>query len=386
MSITDYYKLLGLDKKASEKEIKKAYKKLAKRYHPDFNQGDKRAEDKFKEISQAYQILSDPEKKKQYDMFGHDGFQGTAGFDGWNRGNNDNRQHRWSSGRNSVNFEEIFSEIFGGAGKRSMGSEAFSTASPFGFDDNLNCSSDRHIEAEVTISFDDAIKGGRQRFSLERDGLCQTCKGLGRHRGGKVKPCNACGGKGRKQVGNMGTNFSIICNDCKGEGNIFTEPCAACNGGGKTTGLDHLSVNIPPGVSDKGRLRIPGKGELGPDGRAGDLYVNIRVRSHKFFTRKGNDIHLDLPLTVSEAALGAKIKVPTLNGGKAALKIPAGTQNGAVLRMRKKGVADPKGRGVGCLYVHIKVRIPRPESDKTKKLMKELGKIETNPRISCFGG
>ncbi len=384
MAKKDYYKLLCVTRQASEKEIKKAYKKLAKKYHPDFNQGDKNAEDQFKEISEAYQVLSNTEKRKQYDLFGHDGFQGTSGFNGWNQNNTGSQQYTSSSGGKGVNFDDIFSEIFGKAGQGNMRPGDFSTGSPFGFNDNFNRSSGRDMETEVTISFDDAIKGGLQRFSLQRAGLCGACKGLGRNRAGQVDTCASCNGKGRKQVGNMGTNFTVVCNTCNGEGHLYKEPCGICRGSGRTTELDHLGVKIPPGVDDGGRLRIPGKGGVGSDGRTGDLYVRIHVQPHKFFKRKKKDIHLDLPITISEAILGTKIEVPTLNGRKATLKIHSGTQNGAVLRMKKKGVPDPKGGTPGNMYVHIQVMIPKSVNGEAKRIIEDLGMIESNPRSNMY--
>jgi molecular chaperone DnaJ len=394
MKNADYYKVLGVSKSATQADIKKAYKRLAKQYHPDRNPGDKTAENRFKEISEAYQFLSDPEKRKQYDRFGSSGFQGDPGF--WGRAENPGGQgySTWSSrsGGRGFDFKDLFSQIFSGGGRGKAHTEGFTGSNPFetgagphgfGFDFDIGPEPGRHVEADVTIRFEEAIKGGTHRFSLKRNGSCSACRGTGTNRDGKGKECTSCAGKGRKQVANSGTDFTVVCNACNGEGRIYMEPCPSCGGMGTTASMETISVKIPPGVDSGGRLRVPGKGEAGPDGRAGDLYLRIHVNPHRYFRREGKNLHLDLPVTVSEAALGAKVEVPTLDG-KATLTIPAGTQSGAKLRMKGKGFPDPKGDRHGDMYVHTQIVVPKEPDPKTRKIYEELKRVEIDPRVGKF--
>lgn len=393
MKSTDYYKVLGVSKSATQDEIKKAYKRLAKRYHPDRNQGDKAAENRFKEISEAYQCLSDPEKRTQYDRFGSAGFQGDAGFRGRTQNAGAGGYSTWTTGSAEHGFDlkDLFSQIFGGgAGKTRGRTERFSGGSSFetgydphdfGFD--IGPERGRDVEADVTIRFEDAIRGGTHRISLQRNGACSACGGTGTNQSGKWTACGACAGTGRMRVANAGTDFKIVCNACGGQGRIYTDPCPSCGGTGRSAGTETISVKIPPGVDNGGRLRIPGKGEVGPDGRAGDLFLRIHVTPHRYFRREGKDLHVDLPVTISEAALGAKVEVPTLNG-KAMLTIPAGTQCGSKLRMKGKGVPDPKGGAPGDMYVHTQIVIPKRPDAKMKKIFEELKRIEGEPRAGKF--
>lgn len=394
MKDNDYYKVLGVSKNATQDEIKKAYKRLAKRHHPDRNPEDKTAENRFKEVSEAYQCLSDPEKRRQYDTFGRNGFQGDPGFWGGTPYTDSSRQYAWSSGSGGEGFDlkDLFSQIFGKAGRTQGRAQGFDRASPFepgtdpydfAFNFDVGPRPGRDVEADVTIRFEDALKGGTQRITLQRNGTCSACEGTGRKRNGSSRVCGACAGKGRKQAANGGTDFTIVCNACNGEGRIYTEPCPRCSGTGRSARPETLSVKIPAGVDNGGRLRIPGKGEVGPDGRAGDLYLRIHVTPHRFFHREGRDLHLDLPVTVSEAVLGAKVEVPTLDG-KAALTIPAGTQSGAKLRMKGKGVPDPKGGDRGDMYVHARIVVPDARDPESRKIFEALKGLEIDPRAGRF--
>jgi molecular chaperone DnaJ len=400
----DYYDVLGVKKSASQDEIKKAYKKLARKYHPDCNQDDKSCEDKFKEVSEAYATLSDPEKRKQYDMFGHVG-QGAApgGYGDWAPGPGGGRTYTWTSGGPGgaeVNLEDIFgggagggmggggigdlfSELFGGAGRRGGRRVDFGGGSPYGQDFDIGPQPGRNVEAELNISFDDAIKGGTHRFSIQKNGVCPSCSGTGRNKSGSSRECAACGGAGKRQVANADANFNVVCQACGGSGKVYTEPCPECRGSGHSSGVENITVKIPAGVKDGGRLRVPGKGETGPDGRRGDLFLRIKVAPHRYFRREGNDLHLDLPVTFTEATLGAKIEVPTLDG-KATLKVPAGTRNGAQLRLKGKGAPNPKRSGNGDLYVHVQVDVPQRVDSKTRKLLQELADLEPDPRAGKF--
>jgi len=395
MRNTDYYKVLGVSKSATQAEIKKAYKRLAKQYHPDRNQGDKAAENRFKEVSEAYQSLSDPEKRKQYDMFGEAGFQGDPGFWGRSQDGGTSGYSTWASNSGDKGFDlkDLFGQIFGGGGGRVRtradefaGGNSFGAgtgASDFGFGFDVGPEPGRDVEADVTIRFEDAISGGTHRISLQRNGTCSACGGSGKNRSGHSSTCTSCAGKGRKQVANGGTNFTVVCNTCSGQGRIYTEPCSGCAGTGRSTGVENLSVKIPPGVDNGGRLRIPGKGETGPDGRAGDLFLRIHVTPHRYFRREGKNLHVDLPVNISEAALGDKVEVPTLDG-KATLTIPAGTQSGTTLRMKGKGVPDPKGGRPGDMYVHTQIVVPKTPDAKARKIFEELKGIEIDPRAGKF--
>ncbi len=333
MKSTDYYRDLGVSKSATQDEIKKAYKRLAKKYHPDRNPGDKAAENRFKEISEAYQCLSEPEKRQQYDMFGQAGFQGDPGFWGQAQGGRTGGYTTWSSGpgNNGFDLKDLFGQIFGGGGKGRTRADGFAGGSPFeagtgsydfGFGFDRGPEPARNIEADVTIRFEDAINGGTHRISLQRNG-------------------------------------------------------------NSPADVETLSVKIPPGVDNGGRLRIPGKGEPGADGRNGDLFLRIHVTPHEYFRREGKDLHMELPVTVSEAALGTKVEVPTLNG-KATLTIPAGTQSGSKLRMKGKGAPDPKGGSPGDMYVHARIVVPKEPDAEARKVFEELKEWETDPRAGMF--
>ncbi len=388
MSAKDYYQILGVSRNATQDEIKKAFKKLAKELHPDRNPGDKQAENRFKEVSEAYQVLSDPEKRREYDAFGRAGFQGGPGFADMGRGPGGATFYTWSSGAGGAadfDFHDLFSEIFG-AGRRHVDmEEVFPDEDPFDFTYHAGPPrKGRDVVADITVPFEDAARGGTRRFTIRKEGPCPTCGGSGRKRGGRSTICTACGGRGQRKVANLGTAFSVVCEACGGSGRTYTEPCPACHGSGRQAGLETITVKIPPGVDDGGRLRIPGKGEVGADGRAGDLLLRVHVTPHRYFRREGKDLHLDLPVTVSEAALGARIQVPTLEG-RSTLRIPAGTQGGATLRMKGKGIPDPKGGGRGDMYVHVRLVVPKAEQNpRLKKIFQELKQYEDDPRRGLY--
>lgn len=391
MSKNDYYQVLGVSRDVSPDELKKAYKKLAREHHPDCNQSEKCAEDRFKEISEAYSTLCDSKKRKEYDMFGHGGAGNVPPAEsGWSRGPGGPRVYNRPSGPGR-GYEDIFgggggigdlfSEIFGG-GTRG-GPRVEYAGSPFGGGFDVGPRPGRNIEADISVGFDDAIKGGTHKFKMRSQGMCTTCSGSGRNKSGNARPCAVCNGSGRIKAANGGSNFTVVCSACEGAGRVYTDPCPSCRGSGRKSGYETLTVKIPAGVRDGGRLRIPGKGEVGPDGRAGDLYLKIKVAPHKYFRRQGDDLHLDLPVTVSEAALGAKIEVPTLDA-KAILKVPAGTKSGAKLRLKGKGAPHPQGKGRGHLYAHVRIEVPKHPDKKTKQLLEELKKHERDPRKGKF--
>jgi len=313
-----YYDILGVNKTASIKDIKKTYRKLARKYHPDVNPDDKEAEAKFKSISEAYAVLGNPEKRKEYDRVGHEAFK--AGFD---PGQAYDRNGKWYAAGEQPNEEFLFDlgDIFGGAFKN------FSQRARKGND----------AEASLEISFTEAVKGATVRFSISRETVCSLCSGEG-----------GVGGKA---------------------------PCAACAGRGVTQKAETIDVRIPPGADDGSRLRVPGKGAPGMNGGApGDLYINIRVKPHPLFERKGYDIYGEIPLSIAEAALGGRVSVETIDG-PTIMKIPTGTQGGQVFRLKGKGVPRRSGKGRGDHYVKVRIKIPGDLSPDEEKLIRELDRF-----------
>ena len=400
----DYYETLGVKKSASADEIRKAFRKLARKYHPDVNPGDKGAEEKFKTLSEANDVLSDPKKRKIYDQVGFysdnidpaaaeayaragaggggfsggfpGGAQGSAGgqgvhfdfggFDFSDMMDNAGRSHKSSGGGGS--FRDIFSGIFGGRG----GAAAGEGPEP-GTD----------LEYQVNVPFWTAIRGGVMRLNISRQDVCTNCHGQGYLESpGKCPECNGTG-----QVTQTGgrMKFNVQCPRCHGTGkNIST--CPTCHGQGTVSRAEPLEVRIKPGTRDGQRIRIPGKGNAGEHGGpAGDLYAIIRTGDHPIFRREGDDIYLSVPVSVTEAALGAKIEVPTIDG-KALLKIPPGTPSGQKLRLREKGVPSATKDGVrGDEIVEISVTVPMPRDERTKELMKELAKLNPeDPRAELW--
>ncbi len=364
MKEKDLYKVLGVAKGASEDEIKKAYRKLARKYHPDVNPGNKQAEEKFKEISYANDVLSDAEKKKVYDEFGFDALQ--SGFDP----SRARAEREWAAGGGGrgggagfgrySNFEDIFGDIFGEGGR--FGRRAAARGGD--------------LEFQLEVDLLDAVRGATQTISFRRRVTCSECKGEG---GQGATPCPDCGGTGQVRVGEGPIAFGRTCPRCQGRGHAFSRTCPKCNGAGTTEETERLNVKIPAGVDEGSKIRLGGKGEPGiGGGPPGDLYITIHVRPHALLERKSNDLYLDLPVTVGEAALGASVTVPTLDG-EVTLKIPAGSQSGQRLRLRGKGVKDTKQPG--DLYVRLLVQVPKNGDDRVRNAVSELEKLyEESPR------
>jgi len=343
----DYYELLGVSRNATEEEIKKAYRKAALRYHPDRNPGDKAAEEKFKELSEAYQVLIDPEKRAQYDRYGHAAFE-QGGFNGFDF---------------TSNFEDIFGDIFGdffGVGGRGR----------------RRAQRGEDLSCNLEISFEEAAFGTEKTISVPRMTLCEGCQGTGAKPGTAPKTCATCRGSGQVRFQQGFFTVARTCNRCGGQGKVITEPCPACHGAGTVRKASTLQVKIPAGVDTGARLKLRGEGEVGPSGGVpGDLYVLIRVREHPLFGRQHNDVVCEIPISFPQAALGAEIEVPTLEG-KIKMKIPPGTQSGSVFRLRGKGIPDLRGGGRGDQLVRVIIEVPRKLTGRQRELLEEFARLD----------
>jgi molecular chaperone DnaJ len=358
----DYYELLGIKKGASESEIKKAFRKLARKYHPDVNPGDKGSEQKFKEINEAYEVLSDAKKKQQYDQFGHAAFdqsfgQSTGpsqGYEGFGRGTGFSGVH---------GFEDIFSNIFG---------ERARQRGPAKGED---------VTYTVEVDLEDAILGKTMQVDLQREVTCAVCNGSGAQPGTTRRTCPTCMGAGSISQGSGFMQVAQPCPTCHGEGTINPNPCKNCSGRGVTSKADRISVKIPPGVDNGSKVRMAGLGGPGEKGGPpGDVYIVTKVRPHPYFERKGDNLHSEASVTVKEAALGEKIEIPTVDG-IVSLSLPEGVQTGQQMKLKGKGVPHFGGGGVGDHYVTIKVVTPTNLSERGKELLRELDRLQpSNPR------
>jgi molecular chaperone DnaJ len=364
----DYYKTLGVGKNASDTEIKKAYRKLARQYHPDQNAGDKQAEERFKEISQAYDVLSDPEKRKAYDRgsgpFG--GFGVPGGFD----------PSTFSGG-----FGDILSNLFGGGaggGQRPGGRGGVrggARATQRG----------RDLETEVSLSFDQAVNGAQVPLAVPTSQPCPTCHGSGAKPGTTPRVCPVCEGRGIESQSQGIFSISQPCSNCHGSGTVIDDPCPTCGGSGAQRSIKRLRVNIPAGVRDGSRIRLAGKGEPGPrGGDPGDLYVITRVQESPVFKRVGENLEVEVPLTIPEAVRGAVVEVPTLHGTKR-LRVPRGTKHGTVQRLRGEGPAKLGGKGHGDIHYRFVIDVPASLSSEQDEAIDQLSKVMNgNPRAKLF--
>ena len=363
MSKRDYYEVLGVNKSADESEIKKAYRKLAMKYHPDRNQGDSDAEAKFKEASEAYSILYDKEKRSAYDQFGHSAVDGNSqggGFD-------------FSSSQFSDIFEDFFgdSSFFGGGGRRRKSN---------------NRGSD--LRYDISINLEEAYLGKKFKVKIPTQVKCDDCAGSGAAKGSSPITCNVCGGAG--QVRSQQGFFSIqqTCPQCQGSGSMISDPCKNCRGAGRTQKTKSLMVTIPKGVDDGSRIRLSGEGEAGPNGgQQGDLYIFVNVNEHEIFSREENHLFAEIPISMIDATIGGSIELPTIDGGKARLKIPEGTQTGDQFRLKSKGMPNVRNGGVGDLYIQAKVETPINLSKKQIEILKSFKEIEDDkdsPLKSAF--
>ena len=357
----DYYEVLGLQKGASDNDIKKAFRKMAMKYHPDKNPGDKVAEEKFKEITEAYAVLSDPEKKEKYDRFGHAGVDPNSGFGGGAGGFG-----------GFGGFEDIF-DMFGGAfGGFGGGSRGRRNNGPRKGSD---------LQKAVTITFEEAAFGTKKEIRLNKYVKCKTCGGSGAAPGTSKKSCPKCGGTGEIRTAQrtpLGTFQSVSpCPDCNGTGEINETPCPDCGGSGKTRDNVTISVNIPAGVDNDSVIPIKGQGEPGVNGGPdGDLYIVINVEPHKIFERRGQDLWLEIPITFDQAALGDDIIVPTLEG-KVSYKVPSGTQPDTIFRLKGKGIKSVRGNRKGDLYVKVNLEVPTKLNSKQKKAISAMAEKVT---------
>ncbi len=346
MANKDYYEVLGIQKGASDDEIKRAYRKLAMKYHPDKNQGNKEAEDKFKDVNEAYQVLSDPEKKSRYDQFGSADFDGGGfgGFDGFDMGG----------------FGDIFESFFGGGG----GSSRRRNGPTRGSD----------IEYNLRLTFEEAVFGVEKEISITRSENCDSCGGSGAQAGTSAKTCPTCSGSGQVRVQRQTPlgNFvsTSTCDRCGGTGKVIETPCNSCSGKGKVRKNRKITVNIPAGVDTGNMMPLRGQGEPGNNGGpTGDLYIKINVTKSQTFERKGNDIYIDSHISMGKATLGAEITVPTIDGN-VQYTVPAGTQSGTLFRLRGKGVQRVNSNGRGDQYVKVIVDIPKKLNDKQVEALK----------------
>jgi molecular chaperone DnaJ len=340
MAKRDCYEVLGVSQSATEKEVKKAYKRLAMKLHPDRTKGDDALEEKFKEVKEAYEILNDPQKKAAYDQYGHEGV---------------NQSRGGGHGDFGDQFGDIFGDIFGGGGRQQQRAQQ---------------GSDLRYNMELTL--EEAVKGISKEIQIPTQVHCEQCNGSGAKKGSEAKTCGTCHGQGQVQMRQGFFAVNQTCPTCSGQGKIISDPCHKCHGHGRYESSKTLSVKIPAGVDTGDRIRLSGEGEAGEHGApAGDLYVQMNIRAHNVFERDGNNLYCEVPISFTEAALGGEIEVPTLDG-RVKLKIPAETQTGRMFRMRNKGVKSVRSHSTGDLMCKVTVETPVKLSSKQRELLKEF--------------
>jgi molecular chaperone DnaJ len=349
MAEGNYYQILGVERGASQDDIRKAYRKLARKHHPDINPGNKEAENRFKDISVAYDVLGDEQKRKLYDEFGEAGL--AAGFDAEKARSYQQWQQQSGGAGGGYQFDmDDLSELFGGFGGMGGGRGRRTRQGPMRGED---------IESSMEIDFLDAVRGFQTSITLQRPVTCETCNGSGTKPGSNPSQCPECGGTGSKSVAQGPLQFRQTCPRCMGTGKLPGDPCTSCRGAGRVVRPDTIRVNIPPGAEPSKRIRLRGKGEAGVrGGPAGDLYIVPRIRPHPLLTRSGKDLHMELPITIGEAVRGATVEVPTPLG-KLNVKIPAGAQSGQQLRLKGKGVSAHGQSSAGDLYLRLMIRVPK---------------------------
>lgn len=369
----DFYGTLGISREASPEEIKKAYRKKALECHPDRNPGDPKAEAQFKQVSEAYEVLSDENKRRIYDQYGEEGLKGAAGMGG---------AGGFPGGGGFSSMEEALRTFMGafGGGGGGRGESIFESFFGGGLEEEAGPRKGTSKKATVRISFEEAARGTEKELSIANYLPCETCHGTGAKTKTGIKTCSVCQGKGQIYQSRGFFSMSSACPQCGGAGQVITDPCKSCNGMGRVKEKQRIKIRIPAGVDNGMRLKMSGYGDAGEaGGPAGDLYVQIEVEPHEAFQREGDDVYLDLPITFTEAALGSKKEVPTPLGESCRIQIPEGTQSGKLLRVSGKGFPNVHGQGHGDLLIKVSVETPVRLSEKQKELLRSFETLE-NPQ------
>ena len=369
MAKRDYYDVLDVNKNSTPGQIKAGYRKQAVKYHPDKNKGDKASEEKFKEASEAYHVLSDKERRTNYDQFGHAAFEGASGRGGFS---NFDFSNIFSDIFGSDPFDDFF-ENFGGSRGRRRRSSDFRGAD---------------LRYDLSISLEDAYNGKKQEINFSSSDKCGNCNGSGAEPGSKPISCSTCGGHGRVRSSQGFFTIQQTCSDCAGSGEQISSPCKECRGIGKKQSKKKIFTNIPKGVDDGTRIRLSGKGEAGIKGGGnGDLYIFVSIKNHSIFKRSEENLFFEFPISLADAALGASVEVPTIDGGKAKVKIPSGTQNGKQFRLKGKGMPMMRNKTYGDLYIQAITEVPVSLTREQKSLLEQFKKLEdtkTNPIMKDF--
>jgi molecular chaperone DnaJ len=372
MAKADYYELLGVERGASADDLKKAYRKLAMQYHPDKNPGDKAAEQKFKDLNEAYDVLKDDQKRAAYDRFGHQAFEGGGAGGGFRPGGGGAGDFGFG------NFSDIFEQMFGDAMGRSGGG-------------GPSAGRGADLRYNLEVSLEEAFRGTQTSIRVPSWSQCDACKGSGGANGSQPVTCPTCSGNGKVRAQQGFFTIERSCHTCGGLGKIIKDPCRVCGGSGRTRKEKTLQVNIPAGVEDGTRIRLSGEGESGMrGGPPGDLYVFIALKPHRFFQREGADLRCRVPITMPTAAMGGTIEVPTIDGKRNKVTVPAGMQSGQQMRLKSKGMSMLRGNGRGDLYIEMVVETPVNLTKKQKELLQEFdkagGKASTHPQSESFMG
>jgi molecular chaperone DnaJ len=370
MAKRDYYDILGVQRNASEQDLKSAFRKLAKDHHPDRNPGDNGAEQNFKELNEAYEVLKDPQKRAAYDRFGHAAFDGGMGGRGGGAGFGPD----FASSMSDI-FDDLFGEFMGG---RRGGGQQRRSGRERGADLRYN----------MEISLDDAFAGKTAQIRVPTSVTCETCSGSGAKAGTKPVTCATCGGAGKVRASQGFFTIERTCPSCQGRGETIADPCPACNGAGRVVKERTLSVNIPAGVEDGTRIRLSGEGEAGSrGGPAGDLYIFLSIKPHELFQRDGSDVFCRVPISMTTAALGGQIEVPTLDGTVSRVKVPEGTESGKQFRLKGKGMPVLRSNASGDLYIQVEVETPKNLTRKQRELLEEFERLsakDTSPESAGF--
>jgi len=371
MSKRDYYDVLGVSRDASTDDIKKAYRRKAKELHPDRNADDPDAEQSFKEVNEAYEALKDPEKKAAYDRFGHAAFEGGMGGNGAARGGGGFGQGDFASAFSDV-FDDLFGDFMGGGGRGGARSRAQRGAD---------------LRYNMTISLEDAFHGLRKTINVPSSVGCSACQGTGAESGAEPATCPTCSGLGKVRAQQGFFTVERTCPTCAGLGQIIKNPCKVCGGSGRVEKERALNVNVPPGVETGTRIRLAGEGEAGMrGGPPGDLYIFVSVRDHPIFRRDGSDLYCRVPVSIASAALGGEVEVPTIDGGRTRVKVPAGSQSGRQMRLRGKGMPALRGQGRGDMFIELQVETPVNLTSRQKEILREFERLSenNNPESSNF--